>query len=123
MSNSIKSNAIKLRAIRKEHAGKIAALSCKIKKATEHLIATEKEMRERAAAIAGADFEARHVMGFEPNGSNEHQIDSDGFVTSPDFASILKTATEVEADARRVAEHGPEPAELPYERFFEDELD
>ena len=114
---TIASNALKLRVIRQKHAAKVASLCAIVEKATKALIAAEKKMEEEAAAAVSYDHKRYHVMTFQSQGSNESQIELDGFVTTVDFASILKTASETSAEARRIAE-AKEPPELPHEDCF-----
>ena len=113
-----KAEAVQLRSVRQKYSAEIASLAGVIENAVKSLLSVEKKMAQEAIDIAGQDYETRHVLTFEPHGSNDSQVETDGFVTSPDFASILKTATEVLLEARRVAAHKPDPPELPYERAF-----
>lgn len=114
---TIATNALKLRVIRQKHAAKVASLCSIIEKATKGLIAAEKKMGEDAAASVSYDYEKYHVMSFQSKGSNESQMDLDGFVTTVDFASMFKTASETAAEARRIV-GAEEPPELPYEECF-----
>jgi len=51
---------------------------------------------------------------FSKAGSNDSQIETDGFVTTPDFKSVLQMAIDAEAGALSMVEAN-EPPKLPYE--------
>jgi hypothetical protein len=106
---------LKLRSLRQKHARKVATLCGMIKNAAKGLVAVEKEMDQEAIKIAGKDYEFNYCLTFEENGSNDSQIENAGFITTPDFKSILKMAAESESIARSVAE-AKELPELPYEK-------
>ena len=108
------SQAKKLRALRQKHAKKALMLAKTIKRAVKALVKVEDAMQKDAVAIAGELYESNYTVSFEPHGSNDAQVDSDGFVTTPDFASALKMATETVELLEPVAS-AAEPLPLPFE--------
>ena len=116
VSSINKDTLLKLRSLRQKHARKVATLCGMIKKAAKGLVAVEKAMDQEAIEIAGKDYKYSYCLTFEENGSNDSQIETDGFITTPDFKSVLKMATESESIARSVAE-AKELPELPYEKM------
>lgn len=116
VSSINKDTLVKLRSLRQKHARKVATLCGMIRKAGKGLVAVEKAMDQEAIRIAGKDYECNYCLTFEENGSNDSQIETDGFITTPDFKSVLKMATESESIARSVAE-AKEVPELPYEKM------
>lgn len=105
---------IKLRAVRHKHAKKGLVLAKKIQKAMKELVGIEKQMHTECRTIAGEWFENYHTVSFEEHGSNDSQIDCDGFITTPDFASVLKMATELVGSLEPIASAESPPA-LPCE--------
>ena len=84
----------KLRALRHKLAKKTLKHAQALKKAANDLIKMQTALETQAKEIAGEYYECFHVVSFEVHGTNERQTDCDGFVTTPDFASVLKTATD-----------------------------
>ena len=106
----------KLRSMRHAYAPKVASLSKIIQMAAKALVKIEKDMDRQANEIDGEYYKSRYTLSFEIHGSNDAQVDLDGFVTTPDFQSILKTATETAEAAEDVASF-TEPPPLPSESF------
>jgi hypothetical protein len=105
---------LKLRSLRQKHARKVAILCGMIKKAAKGLVAVERAMDQEAVKVAGPDYQYKHCLSFEEHGSNDSQIETDGFVTTPDFKSVLQMAIDAEAGALSMVEAN-EPPKLPYE--------
>jgi len=89
---------LKLRALKKKHAKKALQLAKLIERAAKGLIKVQKSLHAEAVEIAGEYYQNFHRVTFELEGSNKDQIDCDGYVTAPDFESVL-------AMARGLGEH------------------
>ena len=85
-------HGLKLNTMRRKHAKSALKLAKTIRKATKELMAIEKRMCQESISIAGEFYENFHTVSFQEHGSNESQMDCDGFITTPDFASMLRTA-------------------------------
>jgi hypothetical protein len=109
------SQNMKLRVVRQKHAKKALMLSRTIERAVKALVKVEEELHKDSVAIAGDLYQNNHHVSFEPNGSNDSQVDCDGFITTPDFASVLKMATETISLLEPVVT-AAEPLDLPYAR-------
>jgi len=109
----------KLRALRHKLAKKTLKHAQALKKAANDLLKMQAALETQAKEIAGEYYECFHVVSFEVHGTNERQTDCDGFVTTPDFASVLKTAT----DTIRLLEPVADAAEPPPLQYEVDESD
>ena len=108
---SSEQTATQLRSIRQKHARKVATLCGIIRKAARGLLAVERALDRAAIKAAGQDYAEKYIITFQEHGSNEAQIETNGFITAPDFQSVLQMATDTEAAARLVAE-AKEPPKL-----------
>lgn len=89
------------------------ALQCAkiIQMGARKLIRVQDRLEEGAAAIAGDSYSNFHVVSYELHGTNEEQVERDGFVMTPDFASVLKMADEL-VDKLEPVIRAPEPPPL-----------
>jgi hypothetical protein len=86
---------LQLRALQKDHAKKVLLYARMIQAAARGLVKLEKRLDAEAAAIAGEFYDNFHTVSFELEGTNNEQHERDGYVTTPDFASVLKMATDL----------------------------
>jgi len=86
---------LQLRALQKDHAKKVLLYARMIQAAARGLVKLEKRLDTEAAAIAGESYDNFHTVSFELEGTNNEQHERDGYVTTPDFASVLKMATDL----------------------------
>jgi DNA-binding Xre family transcriptional regulator len=87
-SKLIAEQALKLLSVQHKHASKVAAL-CRVLKCTmKELMDVEAQIKTESESIAGENYRAHHLVGFEERGSNEEQIENHGLITAPDFQSV-----------------------------------
>jgi len=86
---------LELCALQQRHAKKALMYSRMLLAAARGLVRVQNRMEDEAADIAGDDYEAHHIVSFELHGTNNAQIELDGLITTPDFASVLKMADEL----------------------------
>jgi hypothetical protein len=103
-----------LRALQKTHARKALLYARMIQAAARGLVRLEQRLDDEATAIAGEFYDNFHTVSFELEGANNEQQDRDGCVTTPDFASVLKMATDL-AEALEPIVLAAEPLPLLYE--------
>lgn len=104
----------KLRPLRQKHAKKAFMLLKIIQKAAKALVKIEATLNKEAAAIAGEYYGNYHAVSLETEGSNESQMNGDGYITTPDFVSVLKMADTTVAALEPVV-LAAEPPPLPLE--------
>ena len=86
---------LKLRALQKKHAKKAQKYAKVIQAAAKKLIEVQNDLEDEAVAIAGESYKNFHVISYELHGTNDEQVECDGFVTAPDFVSVEKMADEL----------------------------
>ena len=86
---------LKLCALQQKHAKKVLMYSKMIQAAAKGLVKVQKCLDAEATEIAGEYYKNFHAVSFELHGTNDAQIELDGFVTTPDFSSVLKMADEL----------------------------
>lgn len=105
---------LKLRALQQKHANKALKYAKAIQAAAEGLVEVQRELYADAEAVAGQYFRNYHTVGFDLDGSNQDQVERDGFVTTPDVASVLKMANNM-VDHLQPVVSAEEPLPLLYE--------
>ena len=101
-----------LRALRFKYAPRVAMLSRIIQMAAKELVKIENAIDDQATEIDGGYYRDRHTLGFETRGANADQVELDGFVITPDFQSVLKTAIDTAAEAMKVSKNSLLPSEV-----------
>jgi hypothetical protein len=92
----IAAQALKLRAVRKKHAARVANFAGIMRIATRALMNIEAEIREEAIAIAGEGYENVHTVTFELyGGSIDEQLDHLGEVQGPGLKDLDAFAEEL----------------------------
>ena len=103
-------HTLQLRALQKTHARTALLYARMVQAAARGLVRLEQRLDDEATAIAGEFYDNFHTVSFELEGANNEQQDRDGCVTTPDFASVLKMATDLaEAVEPIVLEAEPRP--------------
>jgi len=86
---------LKLRALQQKYAKQAMHCANIIQAGAKKLIRIQNRMKDEAAEIAGDSYRNYHIVSYELHGTNAEQVELDGFVTTPDFASVLQMADEL----------------------------
>jgi hypothetical protein len=89
-SKLITEQALKLRGVRHKHASKVATLCRLLAYTMKELMGVEAEIKTESESIAGENYQAHHLVGYEEHGSNEEQIENLGRIAAPDFQSVYQ---------------------------------
>ena len=104
----------KLRTLRRKDAKKMLKHARALHKVATNLVEMEKALDAQAKEIAGEYYECFHVVSYELHGTNQRQMECDGLILTPDFASVLKTANDTINSLEPVV-NAPDTPRLPYE--------
>jgi hypothetical protein len=100
---------LKLRALQQKYAKQAMNCAKIIQAGAKKLIRIQNRMKDEAAEIAGDSYRNYHIVSYALHGTNAEQVELDGFVTTPDFASVKQMAGELVATLAPVitAKHPP----------------
>jgi hypothetical protein len=86
---------LKLRVLQQKYAKQAMHCAKIIQAGAKKLIRVQNRMKDEAAEIAGDSYHNYHIVSYQLHGTNAEQVELDGFVTTPDFASVLQMAEEL----------------------------
>ena len=84
-----------LRILQHRHAKKALKYAKTLRTTMQGLIELQQDIHAEATSIAGEYYKQFHGLSLELHGSNQSQVELDGFVTTPDLASVSKMADEL----------------------------